>query len=67
MWIEICLWEELVADADVSDYFRGRISLFELIQYCDFYDEYKDVLNSANTVQEFKQVVREYNIFNMND
>ena len=61
------VWEFQIAPDTVQDYFKGLISLHELIEDSKFYGEYKDVLDDVCTVSELETVVREHNIFNMND
>ena len=61
------VWEE-VLDADpVQDYFKGRLSLKELLTKFDLKGRDYFEVNHCNTLTELEQCVREHNIFNMND
>ena len=61
------VWEGVIPEGDVYEYFRGIISLNELFEECDFYSSYSSELDSISTISEFENFVRENNVFNMND
>ena len=62
------VWEMKLEADDVSDYFLGRIDLINLIDKFDNLDasSYMRLLQVSNITQ-LENVVREYQIFNMND
>lgn len=61
------VWEDVIQEDIIQDYFRGLISWHELIQSFDFYEEYKSELDKIDTVEYLELYVRENEIFNMND
>ena len=62
------VWEMKLEADDVCDYFLGRIDLISLIDKFDNLEpqDYMRLLQ-ASTVKQLQDIVREYNIFNMND
>lgn len=60
-------WEEKIQADDVQDFFRGRMSLKQIVREIEGYEEYKEVLDKVDSIKELERVVRDNNIFNMND
>ena len=61
------VWNDVLQENPVINYFQKVISFHELISEFDFYDEYADDLDSIKDIQELEQYVRQHNIFNMWD
>lgn len=61
------VWEGVLYDGAVLDYFRGIIHFSELMKEFDFYDEYKKEMAKLNSVSELEKFVRKHNLFNMWD
>lgn len=61
------VWEDVIQEDVIQDYFRGMISWNQLVESFDFYEEYKDDLDKISDVQSLEKYVRENEIFNMND
>lgn len=61
------VWEGELQEDSLQDYFRGFISFSELLKEFDFYEDYSSILQNTTTVTELETIVRNYNIFNMND
>lgn len=61
------VWEEVLQEDVLQDYFRGTASLSELIYEFDFYSEYEDKLDKILDVRSLEKFVRKYDVFNMND
>ena len=59
------VWEEFLEADDVQDYFKGNLTFDELRM--SFYDFPKDIFKDAETVADIKKIVRENNLFDMND
>ena len=62
------VWEEILYDGYLTDFFRGRISLVELISKFEIEDEdlYYGINHCKNLI-DLERFVRKNNIFNMND
>ena len=62
------VWESKLYDGDLSDYFKGRISLKELLsKFIDIGEKGYYLLNHCNTIEEIESCVRKNKLFNMND
>ena len=61
------VWEGVLYDGAVIDYFRGIIDFPELLTEFDFYGEYKIEMNKLTTVADLEKFVRDNNLFNMWD
>ena len=64
------VWENVLGESDVQDYFKGQISFKELLSefYKDKIGKQKyDAIQYCNSSQELEARVRQYNIFNIND
>ena len=58
------VWEKVLQQDAVQEYFRGIISLQELIQEFDFYNDYKEEMDEITTLNELYFFVKENNLFN---
>lgn len=66
------VWEGIVNEVFVQDYFRGNIPLYEVVSQFeniseDNYYKLNYNFNKINTLSELEKRVRELNLFNMND
>lgn len=62
------VWEEKLYDGDLQDFFKGRISIKELLsKFDDISEKNYYTLNHCNSLEELEQCIRKYKIFNMND
>lgn len=62
------VWEMKLEPDDVADFFLGRIDLISLIDKFDDIDPSNRMrLLQVTTINQLKQLVYDYNIFNMND
>lgn len=62
------LWESKLEEPDVSDFFRGRLTLKELLATFDNISEIDYYhINHCKSLRELEKCVRDYKIFNMND
>lgn len=65
------VWEGVVNDNIVQDYFRGNAPLYEVVANLDLPDDIYYKLNHGfiekNTLTELEDRVRKYHAFNMND
>ena len=62
------VWEGILYDGDLQDYFKDRIKLNELLSKFDVEDDMQYYyLNHCKSLQELEACVRKYNIYNMND
>lgn len=59
------VWEVFLEADDVQDYFEGNLTFDELRM--SFYDFPKDTFKDAETVADIEKIVRENNLFDMND
>lgn len=58
-------WDRQLADGDVYDYLVGDITLPELIETFDFYNEYADELDEISSVSELEEFCRERDLVNL--
>lgn len=62
------VWESVLYDGDLQDYFKGRIDLRDLISKFDVENENNYYfINHCKSLEELEDCVRKNNIFNMND
>lgn len=61
------VWEGILYDGDLQDYFKGRIDLRELLTNFDLRGISYYKVNHCKTLQELEDCVRKNKIFNMND
>ena len=62
------VWEEVVDENDVQDYFRGKIGWKELMSKFNVgSSDGNFYIQIADDLKELEQIVREENLFNMND
>lgn len=62
------VWENALDSVDVEDYFKGRVTLKDVIQpVIEENNKILDVLYNIHTIAEFEHAVRKYKLFNMND
>ena len=60
----VLVWDNLLSDPIVEDYFVGDITLHELIQDLEFYIDYKSELDLIETVEELEKFCRSLNFVN---
>lgn len=58
-------WDRQLADGDVYDYLVGDITLPELVETFDFYEEYKEDIDELSSVSELEDFCRKNNLVNM--
>ena len=58
------VWEKVLPQDTLQDYFKGHITLNELIKDFYFYDEYEDILSDIDNLEDLRNVVCEYGLFN---
>ena len=58
-------WDRQLADGDVYDYLVGDITLPELIETFDFYNDYTEELNDISSVSELEEFCRAHDLVNM--
>lgn len=61
------VWEGELQEGDLVDYFQGVISFDTLVESLECYLQYSEELSECINVSDLEQVVRQFNIFNMND
>ena len=62
------VWEEVVDENDVQDYFQGRIDWKKLMEQFDTGNsEWNFYIQTADDIKELEHLVRENWVFNMND
>lgn len=61
------VWEGIVAETWVQDYFRGLINLGSLINHFYLAEGDKNLLKSCKGIKELEECVRKNKLFNMND
>ena len=62
------VWEEVLDEVDLEDYFKGRISWKDLLECFHTKDVEGDLLIQASKdLKDLEYTVREENLFNMND
>ncbi len=60
------VWENKLDQDDLSQFFKGRISLQELLKYfVNISENEHNAINNCNTIGELEQCVKELMIFNM--
>jgi len=58
-------WDRQLADGDVYDYLVGDITLPELIETFDFYNDYQEELDDITSVAELEDFCRKNNLVNL--
>lgn len=61
------VWEGVLYDSAVLDYFRGIINFSDLLKEFDFYNKYKKEMDEIKDIVELEKFVRKHSIFNMWD
>ena len=61
------VWEGESQEGDLVDYFQGALDFDSLVESLECYHKYSEELSECLNVEDLEQVVRQYNIFNMND
>ncbi len=61
------VWELLLPEDVVEDYFRAIIDFSDLLAEFEFYEDYKQELNKIQSIKELESFVRKNNLFNMWD
>ena len=59
------VWEVFLEADDVQDYFKGNLTFDELRM--SFFDFPKDTFMDVKTIADIEKIVREHNLFDMND
>lgn len=60
----LLVWDDYIGDPVLEDYFEGDITLHEFITELDFYEEFRDILDEINTVEDLETFCRENGTFN---
>lgn len=58
-------WDHQLADGDVYDYLVGDITLAELIETFDFYEEFADDLDEIDSVSQLEDFCRAHQLVNL--
>lgn len=58
------VWDEQMQDGILEDYLTGRCSFQEMIEDINFYDDYKDEMDSISSVEELEKFCRKNNLVN---
>lgn len=61
------VWENVLYENDLVEYFFGKISFKELLENFEVEEEKLNLIKICNNLIELEKVVRENNIYNMND
>ena len=62
------VWEQKLDETDVRKYFEGQLTFQELMETFEGIEKkYYAIVKKCNNARQLEEVVREYNIFNMND
>lgn len=59
------VWDLKLSDTAVQDYFEGIISLHELVQDFEFYQDWKEELDVINSIGELEDFCREHDLVNL--
>lgn len=60
----LLVWEGLADDPALGYYLEGRLELSDFIESLDFYEAYKDDLDTIADVQELEKFCRSHNLVN---
>lgn len=58
------VWEKVLQQDVVQDYFKGNLTLNEVIEEFDFYNDYKEELDMITDLEELQEFVEKNNLFN---
>lgn len=58
------VWDEQMQDATLEDYLRGDITFSEMLADLDFYEKYKDDLNTISDVSQLDEFCRKNQLVN---
>ena len=58
------VWEKVLQQDVVQDYFKGNLTLNEVIEEFDFYNNYKEELDMITDLDELQEFVEKNNLFN---
>ena len=61
------VWEGVLDENDMVSYLRGQITFEDLLKLFEVSDEELKLISIAKNRKELEKIVRENNIFNMND
>lgn len=61
----LLVWDFKSDEPDPEDYLTGRMTLEELIENLEFYDDYSDELDKIQTVEELERFCRSHEVVNM--
>lgn len=61
------VWEMVIPEDAIQDFFRGFMTFEELLTEFEFYEEFQNEMINIETIEELEQFVRNNNIFNMWD
>lgn len=61
------VWEGVLYDGDLQDYFKGRLKLNELLSKFELTGRQYYNVNHCTSLDELEACVRKHNIYNMND
>ena len=59
------VWEKVLQQDVLQDYFKGNATFNVLIKEFDFYEEYKKELDKIKTVKDLYDFVKKNNLFNL--
>jgi hypothetical protein len=58
------VWEKVLQQDVVQDYFKGNLTLNEVIEEFDFYNDYKEELDMITDLEELQEFIEKNNLFN---
>ena len=61
------VWEKVLPQDALQDFFKGHVSLNELVREFDFYEKYAVELNTVTNLDELRHIVKKYSLFNIWD
>ena len=61
------VWEGVLIEENVTGYIKNRASLQDIIEESYLTEEQQCILDDVKTIHEFERLVRQHQMFNMND
>lgn len=60
----LLVWDKLIDDPELEDYFRGDTTLHDFITCLKFYEDYKEELDKIKDVQKLEEFCRDNDLVN---
>lgn len=61
------VWEKVLIEENITGYIKNRASLQDIIEESYLTEEQQRILDHVKTIDEFERLVRQHQMFNMND